>query len=83
MFQIFFNIIPCWIVYYLFGFPLEFYRFVEFTAILILSAVISEAFGQIVGVTFNAINGSVFGPAAITPFVATLGIGYDIDGEVL
>lgn len=48
-----------------------------------LVTVIAEAFAQTIGVTFNAINGSVFGPMALSPFAISILIGFDLDVKVL
>ncbi|XP_013136906.1 PREDICTED: ATP-binding cassette sub-family G member 1-like isoform X1 [Papilio polytes] len=57
------------IVYLMSGQILEWDRFVLFVFCALLIAICSEGFGLVVGSAFNATNGSIVGPATVSPLL--------------
>ncbi|OWR46507.1 hypothetical protein KGM_200492B, partial [Danaus plexippus plexippus] len=71
------------ICYTMSGQIFEFERFVLFTITGLLTGICSEGFGLLIGSTFNVTNGSIVGPATVSPLLALccygLGFGSHIE----
>ncbi|XP_068632466.1 ATP-binding cassette sub-family G member 1-like isoform X2 [Battus philenor] len=68
--MILFGLLFLGIVYLMSGQILEWDRFILFVICAILIGICSEGLGLVVGSTFNATNGSIVGPAIVSPLLA-------------
>ncbi|XP_017773005.1 PREDICTED: ATP-binding cassette sub-family G member 1-like isoform X2 [Nicrophorus vespilloides] len=67
------------LVYFLTDQPFEWYRIIQFYAVCMMTALISESMGLLISSTFNILNGMFLGPVLAVPLMllAVYGMGYE------
>jgi len=80
--QFLFTVMFSALVYFLSGLPLELWRFTGFTLVGIITGLVADGLGLLIGATFSVTNGSAVGPMCIAPFLGLAAYGFDFAEKI-
>lgn len=80
--QVFFSTIFIMLTYFMSGLPLELQRFTYYACLGILISLVSEGIGMAIGSVFTLRNGSIVGPAVLSPCMGVMVFGFDFARQV-
>ncbi|KAI8123488.1 hypothetical protein FF38_11964 [Lucilia cuprina] len=80
--QIVYNVIYLSIIYWMTGFPPQWWRFAIFIAVGLMTSFVAEGLGLSIGATFSITNGSVVGPMIIASFIGLAIYGFDFAPQI-
>ncbi|XP_055376361.1 ATP-binding cassette sub-family G member 4 [Condylostylus longicornis] len=64
------------IIYVMSSQPLELWRFGKMFSVAILTGLVSDSYGYVIGSRFNMVNGQFIGPASVAPMIILAGYGF-------
>ncbi|XP_065359967.1 ATP-binding cassette subfamily G member 4-like [Calliphora vicina] len=80
--QIVYNVIYLTIIYWMTGFPPQWWRFAIFISVGLMTSFVAEGLGLSIGATFSITNGSVVGPMIIASFIGLAIYGFDFAPQI-